>query len=176
VSENFGASTAEWTHEDIKIWTRDDGLFYFVLDGDAQYRETLKAAKDAVEGFKNRKRASSKIKLSVPAIKDDGATYVITGVHASNGNVLTNPAESHGYDSLFIATETSKRLIADKLSLEKQIEAIDSKLAPYKLFGRYKEYGKHFDPARAAESIKAKYDSLLAKEQKEQDLRIGSVA
>ena len=94
---------------------QDDGKFFASLDGDRVYAPSLDELKTKLAGRLTR----SKVKVSIPFVRwDEGKLLkgIITGIHASNGNLLVAWDGKKGSEQEYGYKEYINPVVADELA------------------------------------------------------------
>jgi hypothetical protein len=100
----------------------------FVVAETGKVYDNAQAAKDAID---RRQADVAKIKkpvLALAAIDDAGKEYTVTGIHAGNNKLLTKPAHDRWSMRLYAACPKVRRLVAEKMRLDAQVEVIKEEL------------------------------------------------
>lgn len=124
----------EWG--DYRIYVSPAGKFCAAVADDDVLKdaETLEELEQKLDRHEKAVTAIKKEKIAIPMISESGEEYVITGLHASNGKILTSPAGGRAQYSTYsgyYGCPMVRDLVAKKRKLERDIDEIGTALAPF---------------------------------------------
>ncbi len=105
--------------------------FKFAVDLEGKKRDydSMGQARDAIDRYEKDKDRVGRKKLSIPLVTNSLETTTLTGVHASNGNLLTTPkVESYYSSKLYVDTPSVRAAIEEIIRLEERRRDIEDDL------------------------------------------------
>jgi hypothetical protein len=96
--------------------------------------DTYEAMKAAIEASYKGVQAANRRKVNIAAISENGKKFLVTGVHAGHGKLITSPKqERFGRDDLFVETKLVTQALAEKRRLQHDVARVDGLLKLHRL-------------------------------------------
>lgn len=140
-------------YHDATIVLLDNWRFH-VVELDKNFT-SLEDAQEAIDAADKKIQASKRVKLNLPALRNDMTLVVITGVHAGHGRAITKPATTS--EKLYPDVPWIKVALETLRDIEKQVSVHKSLLREFEM--RITGYSKETE---TPEQVQALHEELTA--------------